>query len=151
VGVYLYEYKSDLVSYFYSLCLFCEVVFPEELFDLLDVESVFKPKPLPIDPGKNTYILIVDDSLSELLKTAMAFIGWPNLSIGYYYFVPSMNGAKKDDEETNLGVAKADLERTVRDIIAINPEIILMDQGLESIKGYTLIEMLKKISTKFFL
>jgi len=132
----LLENVKDLVSYFNWVCLECDVRISQELSRYLSVSAKYRPRPMPFNPGKETKVLIVDDSLTSLMETAMALVGWPNLLVSFYRYKP-----EKDDQ--------SDLDRAARDIVEINPDIILMDQGLKNIKGYNLIPKIRSISERF--
>ncbi|MFH0874094.1 MAG: hypothetical protein V1846_04640 [Candidatus Komeilibacteria bacterium] len=93
------------------------------------------------DPGKPTTVVVVDDSSEELIKTALALAGWPNLQVVLYRQrlegeAYGLRGERKTQE----------LNRAAQEIMAFNPAVILMDMGLAGFEGTELVRQLQSLS-----
>ncbi|MEK7616240.1 MAG: hypothetical protein AAB420_03490 [Patescibacteria group bacterium] len=83
-------------------------------------------------------VLIVDDDLREMLRSALALVGIPNINFQFFHqytehAYPGLEGEAKD----------AELARVADAIMAMSPDIILMDQGLRGINGSDLVLVIK--------
>lgn len=75
---------------------------------------------------KEAKVLIVDDRMVEIMRSAKKLVGWPNLALDFYL------------------VTKELIATTAEKIIAAKPDIVLMDQEMGDIKGDFLIEYLSR-------
>ncbi len=85
-------------------------------------------KPAP----EGTKILIVDDSIPEIVRTAESLIGWQGISVDAYHYVSSSDWIDEHERP-------AEVNRVVKDILNLEPDIVLMDEGLGSINGSQLV------------
>lgn len=103
-----------------------------------DYSAMPCPKPCGINPPKTPVkVLIVDDSRVELFKSALAMAGIERLEIGLYRYLGKDSWKKlSGDEKENC------LQRTATALLALNPELVLMDQGLGDIDGSDLVQFM---------
>lgn len=80
-------------------------------------------------PARETRVLIVDDSLEDIVKSALALVGWPGVNLFFFHYA---EGKKNKDYAT-----------TADKVLAREPDIILMDQGLSDLNGHEMVEVLK--------
>ena len=103
------------------------------------------PEPLlDIGPEANTKVLIVDDRHEDLLKTALAIIGIPNIEIILFHYK-----SKYDSWGKLIGAnLEEQLEITANEILNQNPQIVIMDQGLGNIEGSDLVKSIRNLNPK---
>jgi CheY-like chemotaxis protein len=92
-------------------------------------------------PSRELTVVIVDDSAEELVKTARALAGWPNLKVVLYrqHLQEEVYRLAPEDKVTELS-------KTAQEILALNPQVILMDMGLRGFEGTELIGQLRKVA-----
>lgn len=85
-------------------------------------------------------LLIVDDDPGAALRTAQSLVGVTGLSIDFFH-------QKGGDGFTKLkGMDLQDLlEKTAQDVLSQNPDVVLMDRGLNDIYGEDLIKKIKEM------
>src|SRR3989344_1489047 len=92
-------------------------------------------------PKRELNVLIVDDDMKALFKTARALAGWENLKILFYHFTSEKHIWDIKEEEKS-----AELSNAAKAIWEIDPDVILMDQGLGPIDGSDLIPVIDSIA-----
>ncbi len=130
---YYEECLGEIRLYFLNLCQRQGLEPPVELMgEKIASKFPFSPKPRPYDPGRTARVLIVDDGLEELVRTASSFIGWPNLEFRFLYHRPARS----------MGESTA---KVLHDIVFEYPDIVLMDQGLGDLAGYEIVRLLRQV------
>ncbi|MFH0818521.1 MAG: hypothetical protein V1898_00840 [Patescibacteria group bacterium] len=76
-------------------------------------------------PSSEQSVLIVDDEPIELLRTARAFVGWPNLRVAFFHCARGDRYGHSVEQE----------RKTACEILSLNPAIILLDQGMGDVSG----------------
>lgn len=80
-------------------------------------------------PSKKTKVLVFDDQLDEIIKTKKALAGWPNLKVEHLVYKRPKSYTERE----------AELKRAGKEILALKPQIVLMDEGLGMIEGHDVI------------
>ncbi len=81
-------------------------------------------------PKRPLHILIVDNDQADIVRTARALMGWPNVK------THTMQQSSGSELVPDVLLAAA-----AREIIARSPDIVIMDQGLDRITGSDLIKL----------
>jgi len=89
-------------------------------------------------PTKKTKLLIVDDNAYAILKTFIAIAGWENLRIDILFYPQDVKNNPKDSYREKI-------KNLSQEIIKRDPQIILMDEILRTIRGPGLIEFINKM------
>jgi CheY-like chemotaxis protein len=89
-------------------------------------------------PERELLVLIVDDKASDIFKTALALAGWPKLKVEWEHQTTDMGWEPSDEKK------EQEATRLIEAIVARNPDIILMDQGLSGIDGSDLVPRLRR-------
>jgi len=98
------------------------------------------PDPIhPAGPARHTRVVVVDDSADELLNSALALAGIPNLEVVMYRY------SNRDAWRKLIGKElQAKLESTAGKVLELKPDIVLMDEGLSDIEGSQLVPAIKR-------
>jgi CheY-like chemotaxis protein len=88
-------------------------------------------------PPRPAKILIVDDDAAEILNTAIALAGWPDVEVEWLHQQSNNLGYSSSSEEKDAVVT--DLAKAIVDRQC---DIVFMDQGLHGIEGH---EVVKKV------
>lgn len=91
-------------------------------------------------PKKSVRILVIDDDTADLAKTLKRLAGWQNATlVPLKYNRRERNGPKLSIAEELNAAAKA--------VIAENPDVVLMDQGLDTdLEGSNLIPVIRELA-----
>lgn len=89
-------------------------------------------------PKKKTKVLIFDDQLNETVKTKKALAGWPNLKVEHLIY-------KRPDGDTYVE-KEVELKRASKAILALKPQVVLMDEGLGRIEGHEVISEIENLT-----
>lgn len=84
-------------------------------------------------PERELTILIVDDKAEDIFKTALSLAGWPRLKVIWEHQNTKMPYSPTDEQKDQ------EISRLVEAIVAHQPDIVLMDQGLKGIDGSSLV------------
>ncbi|MEK7556518.1 MAG: hypothetical protein AAB538_00915 [Patescibacteria group bacterium] len=85
-------------------------------------------------PANTVRVLIVDDSIAEMVKTATALVGWPNIQVLLYKQGGDEYAYKlKGDEKT------AAIKTVLDTIVESGAHVVLMDEGLQGIEGHEVV------------
>ncbi|OGY90933.1 MAG: hypothetical protein A3B31_01875 [Candidatus Komeilibacteria bacterium RIFCSPLOWO2_01_FULL_53_11] len=89
-------------------------------------------------PTKEARVLVVDDEMTEVVKSMVRIAGWQNVKIDYFHY-------RRDYHRKDAAAKGQALTTLIEEILAKNPTVILMDQGLDSdLEGSQLIGLLRK-------
>ncbi len=94
--------------------------------------AVSEPK-----PPRPLKVLVVDDSLDEVVRTLRALVAWPDLDLDAFHFRSDWSAPR--DAESNAAAAE---------VLKRRPDLVLMDQGLGPIKGSDLIRRIRETMTE---
>jgi CheY-like chemotaxis protein len=89
--------------------------------------------PEDLVPERELSVLIVDDKAEDIFKTALALAGWPKLKVFWEHQDTKMSFDPTDEQK------EQELDRLCKAILARQPDIILMDQGLRGVNGSDLV------------
>jgi CheY-like chemotaxis protein len=78
-------------------------------------------------------VLIVDDKIDDIFRTALSLAGWPKLKVSWELQNSKLSWDPSDEQK------EQEVSRMVEAIVAANPDIVLMDQGLRGIDGASLV------------
>jgi len=78
-------------------------------------------------------VLIVDDKVEDIFRTALSLTGWPKLKVSWELQNSKLSWSPTDEQKDQ------EVNRLVKAIVAGNPDIVLMDQGLRGIDGSSLV------------
>lgn len=89
-------------------------------------------------PKRIVKVLVVDDGTSEIFRTMRALAGWENLNVSAYHYEP------KGDRWSATGEVKGvEYKRVAGEILALSPDVVLMDQGLNLLEGHELVRQIQ--------
>ncbi|HAU65750.1 MAG: hypothetical protein UT30_C0009G0021 [Candidatus Uhrbacteria bacterium GW2011_GWF2_39_13] len=107
-----------------------------------DYAQIGIPQPISEGPKTASCVLVVDDRVPELIKSALALVGIPNLEVQFLHYetysFSKLLGKALDDK----------LEELANAVGSLNPNIVLMDQGLGDIEGSQLVAKIKDLGGK---
>jgi CheY-like chemotaxis protein len=91
-------------------------------------------------PETEIQVFIIDDDLKEITKTAHSLAGWPGLEVMFLHQQVDGGGYRElmGDEKVN------ELNALAEKVFSLNPSLILMDQGLNRLKGSELMYAIRK-------
>lgn len=89
-------------------------------------------------PTKAVRVVVVDDDVSLIVSTIRELAGWPDLTFVPFHFTI-------DGDTYGLSAAqRAEVSRkSAADILALNPDIVCMDEGLPGVHGGEVIEAIR--------
>ncbi|MFC1645262.1 hypothetical protein ACFL08_04515 [Patescibacteria group bacterium] len=104
-----------------------------------DYSKISVPDPIhPTGPSKPTKILIVDDSIEEIIRTIKALAGIPNFEIDFFLLEEGDLWAKFSDSELTVA-----MQRSLDEVEKRTPDVVFMDQAMGQIKGHELVSFIK--------
>lgn len=92
-------------------------------------------------PTRPVRIVVVDDDICDLLKTALALVGWPQVETALYRVQRPVDSIPDTPEN------KSTMLRNIADQVAsLQPDVVLMDQGLcQHFGGHELVPEIAKL------
>ena len=78
-------------------------------------------------------VLVVDDKAEDIFRTALSLAGWPNIKLIWEHQTTKMPWEPSDEQK------EQEVNRMVAAIVAHQPDIVLMDQGMRGIDGASLV------------
>jgi hypothetical protein len=112
-----------------------ELLLSESMLPIRPDYSTWEPGPATkfLAPARPIHIVIVDDDLEKMATTAHALAGWPNTRTSLYHH-------NRNRAWDGKPVKLVKLEIVAGEIIDLDPDVIIMDQGIDSdIQGNKLI------------
>ncbi|MFA6536229.1 MAG: hypothetical protein WC250_01140 [Candidatus Paceibacterota bacterium] len=88
-------------------------------------------------------VLIFDDDRTEIARTLVGLVGWPGLDLVSLQYRPGV-GSRRGDVDAKV----AAMQKAAESVIALDPDVVLMDQGLVDFEGSQLIPVIRQIATK---
>lgn len=130
--------KSDLIKLANRILLSngLEVVRPDY--------STWQPGPaLGMEaPAKSARVLVFDDDKSEIGRTLLGLVGWPRLELVACLY----------ERTERVGRSQEAKQKAMKDsalkIISLDPDVVLMDQGLIDFEGSELIPVIQEVARR---
>lgn len=93
-------------------------------------------------PGELTCVVIADDSAEEIFNTALALVGTPNIQI-----IPYLQRVELEDTGlTMVEHREGEIRRASKEILALKPNIVLMDELMIDMTGDQLVNHIRSLS-----
>ena len=106
-----------------------------------DYAKMSQPRAQEEGPGRTMKFLIFDDSKRDLMKTALALVGIPNVRIEPVQYV-----TKDAYKGLEADARNEELRKAADQILALEPQVVFMDEGLIKIEGFDLVPVLRRIA-----
>jgi CheY-like chemotaxis protein len=104
-----------------------------------DYSTMNVPEPLHITgPSRSVKLVVVDDSVKEIVSSALALVGIPNLQVDFFHYKGEFWNKLKSEELDDK------LKETAKAVLEVKPDIVLMDQGLGNIEGHSLVAAIRE-------
>lgn len=94
--------------------------------------------PDDVAPERPVTVLIVDDTPQEIFSTALELVGWPNIAVDW---ILQGNGIGFSISEKER---EQELDRLTQEILAKQPDVVLMDQGMKGVEGSDIVPLIRQ-------
>ncbi|MBI5138739.1 MAG: hypothetical protein HZA95_02995 [Candidatus Vogelbacteria bacterium] len=105
-----------------------------------DYSKMSQPRSWDDGPSRTVRFVIFDDRKSDLMKTALALVGIPNVIIEPVQYKIGDAYRKSEGDSGQLELVSAANQILVRE-----PQVIFMDEGLIKIEGFDLVPVLESM------